>query len=201
MFIVFEGPEGAGKSTQIQHLAKNLEQAGHELLVTKEPGGTPAGDAIRTTLLNPDLEINPLSEFLLYSASRAQLVQDVLIPALAEEKTVLCDRYFASSLAYQGYGRGLQLDFLKDISEKATQGLVPDITLLLDIEPEKGLQRVASRGAKDRLEQADLAFHKRMRNGFLELSKDMPNWFVVNAEQTVEDLEKDIWSIISDCLA
>jgi len=201
MFIVFEGPEGAGKSTQIQLLAKRLEQAGHELLVTKEPGGTPAGDAIRATLLNPEFEINPLSEFLLYSASRAQLVQDVLIPALAEEKSVLCDRYFASSLAYQGYGRGLSLDFLKDISEKATQGLVPDITLLLDIEPEQGLKRVAARGAKDRLEQADLAFHKRLRNGFLELAKDMPNWHVLNAEQDVEILESEIWEIVSEWLA
>jgi len=200
MFIVFEGPEGAGKSTQIQLLAKRLEKTGHELLVTKEPGGTPAGDAIRTTLLNPDLEINPLSEFLLYSASRAQLVQDVLIPALAEEKSVLCDRYFASSLAYQGYGRGLSLDFLKDISEKATQGLVPDITLLLDIEPEQGLKRVAARGAKDRLEQADLDFHKRLRHGFLELSKEMPNWHVLSAEQDVESLEKEIWEIVSDWL-
>lgn len=200
MFIVFEGPEGAGKSTQIQLLAKHLEQAGHTLLVTKEPGGTPTGDAIRSTLLNPDFEINPLSEFLLYSASRAQLVQDILIPALAEEKSVLCDRYFASSLAYQGYGRGLNLDFLKDISEKATQGLIPDITLLLDIEPEQGLKRVAARGAKDRLEQADLAFHKRLRHGFLELAKEMPNWHVLKAEQPAEVLEKEIWAIVSDWL-
>lgn len=201
MFIVFEGPEGAGKSTQIQNLAKHLENAGHKLLVTKEPGGTPAGDAIRSTLLNPDLEINPLSEFLLYSASRAQLVQDVLIPALTEEKSVLCDRYYASSLAYQGYGRGLSLDFLKDISEKATQGLNPDITLLLDIEPEQGLKRVAARGAKDRLEQADLAFHKRLRHGFLELAKEMPNWYVLNADQPVESLEKEIWEIVSNSIS
>ena len=201
MFIVFEGPEGAGKSTQIQQLAKHLQDAGHELLVTKEPGGTPAGDAIRATLLNPYLEINPLSEFLLYSASRAQLVQDVLLPALAEEKSVLCDRYYASSLAYQGYGRGLSLDFLKDISEKATQGLNPDITLLLDIEPDQGLKRVAARGAKDRLEQADLAFHKRLRHGFLELAKEMPNWHVLNADQPVETLEKEIWEIVSNWLS
>jgi len=201
MFIVFEGPEGAGKSTQIQHLAKHLENAGHELLITKEPGGTPVGDAIRTTLLNPNLEINPLSEFLLYSASRGQLVQDVLLPALAEEKSVLCDRYYASSLAYQGYGRGLSLNFLKDISEKATQGLDPDITLLLDIEPEQGLKRVAARGAKDRLEQADLNFHKRLRNGFLELAKEMPNWHVLDANQAVEVLEKEIWEIVSKYLA
>src|SRR5690606_34622131 len=136
MFIVVEGPEGAGKSTRIARLAARLADLGRHPLLTREPGGTPTGDAVREILLDPVREITPLAEFLLYSASRAQLVQDVVIPALQAGHDVICDRYTSASVAYQGYGRGLDLALIDDLNRRVTAGLVPDLTVLLDIEPE-----------------------------------------------------------------
>lgn len=196
VFIAFEGPEGAGKSTQLRRLAQHLRTAGLEPLVTKEPGGTPVGEYVRrTVLLEPDLEIGPMTEFLLYSASRAQLVTDVLKPALAVSRTVLCDRYTGASVAYQGYGRGLPLDFIKGLNVQVTGGLVPDLTLLFDLEPEIGLARVATRGEKDRLEGADLAFHRRVREGFLAQAEADSSWKVLNAslgEEVVARLVSEV---------
>lgn len=193
--IAFEGPEGAGKSTQLRRLAAALERSGLEPLVTKEPGGTPVGEHVRrVVLLEADLEIGPLAEFLLYSASRAQLVADVLRPALDAGRTVLCDRYTGASVAYQGYGRGLPLAFVKNLSAEVTGGLAPDLTLLFDLEPEAGLARVARRGEKDRLEGADLAFHRRVREGFLAQAEADPTWAVLDAsldEDTAEQLVRE----------
>ena len=139
VFIAFEGPEGAGKSTQLRQLQKRLEAAGLEPIITKEPGGTPLGERVRElVLLEPDLDISPTSEFLLYSASRAQLVKDVIDPAVNAGKLVLCDRFTGASVAYQGYGRGLPLEFIHTVTAQATGGLEPDLTLLFDIEPELG---------------------------------------------------------------
>ena len=180
VFISFEGPEGAGKSTQTKLLQLALERAGYGVTLTREPGGTPLGDAVRNVvLLNLDLEVAPLPEFLLYSASRAQLVRDVITPALQAQRVVICDRYADSSLAYQGYGRGLNLPFLREVTWEATGGLRPHVTVLLDLEPSIGLKRASSRGAKDRLELADLAFHRRVRDGFLQLAGLEPERFLV----------------------
>lgn len=194
-FIAFEGPEGAGKSTQLRRLAATLEAAGLEPLVTKEPGGTPVGEHVRrVVLLERELEINPVAEFLLYSASRAQLVADVLQPALNAGRVILCDRYTGASVAYQGYGRGLPQGFVKGLNAEVTGGLVPDLTLLFDLEPGAGLARVARRGAKDRLEGADLAFHRRVREGFLAQAEADATWAVLDAaldENTVERLVRE----------
>jgi dTMP kinase len=200
LFIVFEGPEGAGKSTQIGHLKRALERAGRTPLTTREPGGTPASDAIREVLLDPQLIISPLSEFLLYSASRAQHVSDVIIPALATGKTVISDRFSGASVAYQGYGRGLELGFVHDLNTRVSQGVAPDLTILLDLEPLSGLERVDQRGRKDRLEQADLAFHQRVRHGFLRQAEDDSSWVVLEADRPEGEVAGAIWRIVRERL-
>lgn len=197
LFVSFEGPEGAGKSTQIARLAGRLEALDWPHLVTREPGGTPLGARVREVLLDPDLEVTPLAEFLLYSASRAQLVQDQIRPALGQGQVVLCDRYSDSSLAYQGFGRGLDPRFLNDVTWEATGGLRPHLTFLLDLDPALGLERAARTGLPDRLERADLAFHERVRAGFLTLADHEPERFVVlDATRDADDLAGFIWDVV-----
>lgn len=201
-FIAFEGPEGAGKSTQLRHLVTRLEAEGLNPLVTKEPGGTPVGERIRSiVLLEPDLDISPLTEFLLYSASRAQHVENVIRPALEAERIVVCDRFSGASVAYQGYGRGLPLAFVGSLTEQVTGGLEPDLTLLFDIDPEVGLTRVASRGEKDRLEQADLSFHGRVREGFLRQAEANPTWVTLEASLSENELQSRVWDVVRTRLA
>lgn len=196
-FIAFEGPEGAGKSTQLRRLQQRLRELGLEPVVTKEPGGTPLGERVRElVLLEPDLDISPLSEFLLYSASRAQLVEGVINPALNSGKLVLCDRYAGASVAYQGYGRGLLLEFIHAVTAQTTGGLEPVLTLLFDIDPELGLARVADRGEKDRLEGADLAFHRRVREGFLAQFETDPTWLKLDASLSEAALEGLVWDAV-----
>ena len=192
-FIVFEGPEGAGKTTQIKHLEQVLRTRGLSPILTREPGGTPAADAIRQVILDPTLEINPLTEFLLYSASRAQHVDEVIKPALARNRMVICDRFYGASVAYQGYGRGLELDFIYALTKRVTQELEPDLVLFLDIEPELGLERIAARGQKDRLELADLSFHKKVYKGFLAQVEASDNWHSFDANVSEEELAEAIW--------
>ena len=165
-------------------------------MLTREPGGTKAADAIRRVILDPELTIGPLAEFLLYSASRAQHVEEVVRPALARGNTVISDRFFGASVAYQGYGRGLALGFIHDLTERVTGGVRPDLVLLLDLEPEQGLQRIAARGRKDRLELADLAFHKRVRAGFLKQAEDDSRWVVFDAARAEDSLARDIWKTV-----
>ncbi len=198
MFITFEGPEGAGKSTQLERLKNTLSTLSHAPVVTREPGGTPLGTRIRQlVLLEPDLEIDSLPEFLLYSASRAQLVANVIQPALHAGEIVICDRYADSSLAYQGHGRGLNKAMLEQITYAATGGLKPDLTVLLDLDPVIGLERAAKRGQPDRLEQADLGFHQRVRQGFLALAKAEPQRFLtLDATLDPDTLEAKIWAAI-----
>ncbi len=203
LFVTFEGPEGAGKSTQVARLAERLTEYAVPHLVTREPGGTPLGSRVRElVLLDPDLEINPLSEFLLYSASRAQLVRDVIRPALSRGEVVVCDRYADSSLAYQGFGRGLPRELLNTVTWEATGGLSPHLTFLLDLRPEIGLTRAAAKGAPDRLERADLAFHRRVREGFLTLAEAEPERVVtLDALRPPMALADEIWSLVSRTLA
>ncbi len=202
VFITFEGPEGAGKSTQTKLLKAALERAGYAVTLTREPGGTPLGDTVRSALLNPDLEISPLAEFLLFSASRSQIVRDVITPALQANHVVICDRFFDSSLAYQGHGRGLNLDFLREVTWEATGGLRPHITVLLDLDPKLGLQRAANVGTPDRLEQADLTFHQRVRQGFLAFAEQEPERFlVVDAMLKPNAVHEQILAAVTGALA
>lgn len=201
LFVSFEGPEGAGKSTQIGRLLRRLETAGWPHTVTREPGGTPLGTRVREVLLDPDLTIDPLPEFLLYSASRAQLVANVIRPALGRGEVVICDRYADSSLAYQGAGRGLDGELLRGITAAATGGLWPHLTVLLDLEPKLGLERAARRGQPDRLERADLAFHQRLRQGFLALAAAEPDRFMVlDATRNEVELDHAVWAAVQSRL-
>jgi dTMP kinase len=201
LFLAFEGPEGAGKSTQIAHLAARLRGHGRRVVTTREPGGTPAGDRIREVLLDPSLRIDPLPEFLLYASARAQHVREVIRPALEDGADVLCDRFAASSVAYQGYGRGLDPVWVAGVNDVATDHLVPDATLLLDLPVEVGLARIAARGATDRLERADRAFHRRVRDGFLRLAAETPGWTIVDAGAGEETVAERVWAAVRPVLA
>lgn len=201
LFLVFEGPEGAGKSTQIARLAERLRAAGRDVVLTREPGGTRAGDAVRQVLLDPAQVIHPLTEFLLYSASRAQHVSEVIAPALEAGRDVVSDRFTGASVAYQGHGRGLDLGFVEELNDRVTGGLKPDLTVLLDIEPAAGLQRAGARSEQDRLEAAGLPFHERVRRGYLVQAEADPSWLVIDA-QAPEDVVADaVWAGVSRLLA
>ena len=196
MFITFEGPDGCGKTTQIALLSDFLEEQGYTVLVTREPGGTKIGELVRDVLHNPQNEEMAFrTEILLYSASRAQLVEQVIRPALTEGKVILCDRFFDSTLAYQGYGRGLDLSDLAQITQFAVGGLVPDMTIYIDIEPDVGLRRrQADTDAEwNRLDALELAFHERVHLGYLALiEKDPDRWIKINGDQPVDTVQKAV---------
>lgn len=189
-FVTFEGPEGSGKSTQILRLAAVLEAQNVPVLVTREPGGTTIGNAIRAVLLDPArTEMSPRAETLLFNAARAQIVDQVIRPALAAGKLVLCDRYADSTLAYQGYGHGQALASLRRLGEYATEGLMPDLTIYLDIDVQDGLHRKQAAAAEEwnRMEEKALAFHQTVRAGYLELAAAEPKrWLVVDAAQSID---------------
>ena len=191
MFITLEGPEGSGKSSQLPDLAEFLRGQGWEVLTTREPGGTPIGDQIRQILMRLDnQELHPRTEILLFLASRAQLVEQVIKPALREGKLVLCDRFGDSTLAYQGYGHGLNLDTLRTMLDFATDKLKPDLTLLLDVDVETGLQRKRKEDEWNRLDAYELAFHQRVREGYHELCRQEPErWRVIDAMQPKEAVQ------------
>ena len=201
MFLSFEGIDGSGKSTQARLLTQALRGRGQDVTLTREPGGTPLGARVREVLLDPSLEVNPISEFLLYSASRAQLVRDVIRPALEAGHVVVCDRFSDSSIAYQGWGRGLHREFLHEVTWEATGGLRPHITVLLDLDPQAGLERTAANGQLDRLEQADIGFHRRVREGFLALAESEPERFLkLDANQSPDELHETILAAITGTL-
>jgi dTMP kinase len=197
VFITLEGPEGCGKTTQIQHLAAQIRASGIPLLLTREPGGTRAGEAIRHLLQHDcsDAEMDPRTETLLFCASRAQLVTQVIRPALEQGTWVLCDRFIDSTLAYQGYGRGFDRDELHAMNRFATGGLMPDLTLLLDISVEESFRRMEARsGPGDRIERAAREFHERLRQGYLALAAAEPARFQVLASTTpVPETAAAIW--------
>ena len=179
LFVTFEGGEGTGKSTQIARLAARLRERGIDPVITREPGGTPLAEGIRTLLLDPDRAPGALAEALLMQAARADLVAQVIRPALAAGRAVLCDRYTDSTLAYQGAGRGLDAALLRDWNRAATGGLVPDLTLLFDLDPAAGLERrVGAEGRPNRLDLEPAEFHARVRAGYLELARAEPGRFV-----------------------
>ncbi len=175
IFITLEGPEGSGKSTQGERLSAYLKRKGLEVLCTREPGGTRIGEKLREILLSPrNRGMSPLTELLLYLASRAQHVEEVVRPALAQGKAVISARFSDSSLAYQGYGRGLDKQLIRKMNQVATGGLKPDLTILLDIDIPQGLKRARAGGKGDRLEQEAREFHQRVREGYLKLAKRNP---------------------------
>lgn len=193
-FITLEGPEGGGKTLQARRLASHLESLGHEVVLTREPGGTGIGDQIRKVLtLLDNTAMDAHTEFLLFSASRAQLVNELIRPQLELDKIVVCDRFYDSSLAYQGFGQGLDLDMLRQVTEFATGGLVPDLTLLLDLDVGHGLRRRESGGNWNRLDAYDVAFHQRVREGYLQLAQqDSDRWVVIDAGLEIDQVETAI---------
>jgi len=192
MFITLEGPEGSGKTSQMVPLAEFFHQRGYEVLVTREPGGTSIGDQIRTVLMELDnTAMHPRTEILLFLASRAQLVAQVIRPALEAGKVVLCDRYADSTLAYQGYGHGNDLQVLHQLLDFATGGLKPDLTLLLDIDVKDGIRRKQSGGSEwNRLDANTLAFHQRVRQGYLSLVTNEPErWVIIDSSLPADDVQ------------
>ena len=198
MFITLEGPDGSGKTSQIKPLAAFLQGKGYHVFTTCEPGGTPISDQIRDVLKNlRNKSMHPRTEILLFCAARAQLVEEVIRPHLALGEIVISDRYADSTLAYQGYGHGYDLDFLKNLLDFATGGLWPDLTLYLDIDVEEGLNRRRTSGGEwNRLDDYALSFHRRVRSGYQEMARLNPDrWYTLNASQppdTVQGILRDV---------
>ncbi len=203
IFITFEGPEGCGKSTQIQLLARHMDRHGFDgrVLMTREPGGSSFSENIRALLLNPANHIQPMAELFLYEASRAQLMAELIIPSLNSGKVVLCDRFTDSTLAYQSYGRGIHIKTVERLNEAATMGIMPALTVLLDIPAEIGLARarkLQKEGfAGDRIEQENIIFHKKVRAGFRALAKKQPKRIaVIDALQDIDSVHDQIVKIV-----
>ncbi len=199
MFITLEGPEGSGKSSQLPALAEFLRSRGYTVLTTREPGGTPIGDQVRQVLTRMENQgMSPRSETLLFCAARAQLVDQVIRPALARGEVVISDRYADSTLAYQGYGHGNDLTVLRQLLHFATGGLWPDLTLLLDVDSAAGLERRRSSGGEwNRLDDYALSFHQRVRQGYLDLARSQPErWVVVDAAQPMDAVQQALRQVI-----
>ena len=200
MFISVEGPDGSGKTTQLTLLGEFLVRQGYDFCITREPGGTAIGEQIRNIVHDTkNDEMESRAEILLYSASRAQIVGEVIRPALAEGKIVLCDRFYDSTLAYQGYGRQLDLDSLRLITTFATGGLKPDMTLYFDVQPEEGLRRRQKDSAAEwnRLDAVGLEFHKRVHEGYRALIAEEPErWVVIDANRPAEVIQVQVQEIV-----
>jgi dTMP kinase len=199
LFITLEGGEGAGKSVQAEALACRLEGFGLAVVRTREPGGTPLGERLREILLDlssggTSPPLDPLTETLVFVAARAELVASIIAPALARDDAVVCDRFADSTLAYQGYGRGVELAAIDQLNDIATQGLRPDLTVLLDLPVEEGLARTRMAGQADRFGREDESFHERVRAGYLALAAEEPErWLVVDAVEPLDMVTEAIW--------
>lgn len=203
LFVTVEGPDGSGKTAQLKALVSKLEGLDLPVLATREPGGTSISNQIRGTLL--DLKNTAMidrTEALLYQAARAQLVEELIKPHLQQGGIVICDRYADSTLAYQGYGHQNSLSDLRSIINYATGGLTPDRTLLLDLDPEIGLQRRINGGNFNRLDAYDLSFHKRVREGYRQLAQEEPDrWIILDASQSFDVVQKMLWETIVEILS
>jgi dTMP kinase len=204
LFITLEGPEGSGKSTLANGLAKRLKDLGHDVAQTREPGGTPTGEAIRDILQHDKAgePIFPEAEALLFAASRAQLVRGVILPALEKGQHVICDRFADSTTAYQGYGRGLGVERMLEINGFAVNGAMPDLTILIDVDVKLGFQRLRRRRqGHDRMERERLEFHERVRKGYLELARRWPERFrVVDGGRAADVVEEEAWKFVQEKL-
>ena len=208
MFITFEGIEGSGKSTQIALLANHLTARGVRHVLTREPGGTSIGDQVRKILLDPaNSSLDPAAELLLYAAGRAQHLREIILPALADGTNVLCDRFSDATLAYQGYGRGLDTEMIRSLDRIVTSGMRPDLTLLFDIEAASGIARARGRNnrrgleAEARFENEELAFHERVRQGYLTLVAQEPDRIrVVDASSSPEAIQGQVRKIVDERL-
>ncbi len=200
LFITFEGADGCGKTTQLMLLAKYLKQHNYEVIVTREPGAKGLGEKLRDILLNYDGEVSSKAELFLFLADRAQHMDVIIKPAVAAGKIVLCDRHTDSTVAYQGYGRGLDVERIKLLNDIATGGRKPDITFVFDIDVETSMQRVGAE--KDRMESEGKEFFNKVRNGYLAIAKQEPERVkVIDATKTIEDIRKDVLNILRTFVA
>ncbi|MBT9166401.1 MAG: Thymidylate kinase [Chloroflexi bacterium] len=200
-FILFEGVEGSGKSTQARALRRRLSGSGVAVLSVKEPGSTVIGDKVGRLLKHRETEIHPLTELLLFAVCRAQLVAEVIRPALDQNYIVISDRYTVSTLAYQGYGRGLDLETIETINNIATGGLHPDLIVLLDLEAGEGLRRKGRASTGDRFEREEITFHRRVRQGYLEMANaDPEHWLLIDAAQPRKKIGELVWKRVQQSL-
>jgi len=201
MFITFEGIEGSGKSTQAKLLVEYLRGKGLNVILTREPGGVELSEKIRSILIETGLDISPRAELLLFLASRAQHTDGLIRPSLQKGHIVVCDRYIDASVAYQGYGRGLSIEMIKRLNDWATGGIRPNLTVLLDLSPEEGLKRVRTSKKMDRIEGENLEFHRRVREGYLEIARSDPDRFLVlDATRSMEEIQRFIREAVEACL-
>lgn len=208
VFITFEGPDGSGKSTQFRMLAARLRELGKDILETLEPGGTPIGTQIRRILLDPaNQELCPTAELLLMFAARAQNVDQAILPALTAGRIVLSDRFTDSTLAYQGAGRGLGAEVVYDLDRIACRGLVPDLTIVVDIDTETGLARARRRNdtgsaAESRIDEQEIGFHRRVREAYLQLAADEPRRVkLIDGNRAKEEVARDVWSVVEPLIS
>lgn len=195
LFITFEGPDGCGKTTQMKLLAEYLEKKGEEVVLTREPGGKGLGEKVREILLNYDGEVSDRCESFLFLADRAQNIDIIVNPAVKAGKIVLCDRHIDSTVAYQGYGRGLDIERINMLNNLATNGKKPDLTFVFDVDVETSMKRVGKE--KDRMESAGIDFHNRVRQGYLELAKQEPQRIkVIDATKSIEEIHDEVINIL-----
>jgi dTMP kinase len=204
IFITLEGPEGSGKTSAIKSIKPILEEMGYEIVMTREPGGTDISEQIRNVILNrANTSMDPRTEALLYAASRRQHLVEKIWPSLKEGKIVICDRYLDSSLAYQGYARGLGVEEILKVNSYATEGTFPDLTLLFDVTPEVGLARISANSKREvnRLDLEKISFHQKVRQGYLNLAKEFPDRYVIiDASKPQEEVAKQTLAVIKERL-